>query len=60
MLKNHWEKYEDTENRGDIFVAGKLPDGTKVEFHFYHEFGSKEYSVDVYNANGSQIGQLSE
>ncbi len=60
MLKDHWEEYEDTENRGDIFVEGVLPDGTKVEFHFYHEFGSEKYDVDVYDANGHRIGQLAE
>ncbi len=60
MLKDHWEEYEDTENRGDIFVEGELPDGTKLQFHFYHEFGDEKYTVDVYDATGRRIGQLAE
>ncbi|MBO92329.1 MAG: hypothetical protein CMM27_10485 [Rhodospirillaceae bacterium] len=61
MLKDHWEEYEDTESRGDIFVEGELPDGTKVEFHFYHEMGSEKYDVDVYDPTSNRIiGRLAE
>ena len=58
-LIEHLEEYEDTENRGDIFVEGELPDGTKVEFHFYHAMGEKPYTVEVYQ-DGEKIGQLWE
>jgi|GEM_PF-4672939 len=73
MLKDHLEEYEDTGKRGDIWIEGKLPElggheadldcdicGAKVEFHFYHEFGSETYSVDIYDADGNKIGQLGE
>ena len=62
MLKDHWEEYEDTENRGDIWIEGDLLEGAnpKLQFHFYHEFGDEKYTVDVYDDTGRRIGQLAE